>query len=59
MVRMFLLVNFSVLIADLTIQSTKSLPPCPNFDKNTHTENAWTNLSGQGDAPDDPYPNEK
>ncbi|MBS4762737.1 hypothetical protein [Brachyspira aalborgi] len=43
----------------LTIQSTKSLPPCPNFDKNTHTENAWTNLSGQGDAPDDPYPNEK
>ena len=43
----------------LTIQSTKSLPPCPNSKKFQHTENAWANLSGQGDATNDPYPNNK
>lgn len=40
----------------LTISSTKSMPPCPNSKKYPHTKKGWTNLSGQGDAPDDPYP---
>lgn len=40
----------------LTTQSVKSLPPCPKFDEETHTEKAWKICSGD-DAEDDPYPN--
>lgn len=38
-------------------QSKKSLPPCPNLKKQVHTKNCWNILTGQGDAPQDPYPN--
>jgi hypothetical protein len=41
------------------MQSTKSLPPCPKYDKETHLQNAWRALTGQGDAADDPYPEKK
>ncbi len=37
-------------------QSKTSLPPCPNYNKYTHTKNSWTSLTGQGDDPKDPYP---
>jgi hypothetical protein len=42
-------------------QSQTSIPPCPESNKKDgkkHTKNTWTALSGQGDAPEDPYPNE-
>ncbi|MCU7555558.1 zinc ribbon-containing protein [Alteromonas sp. ASW11-19] len=42
----------------LSNQSKSSLPPCPNPENKPHTENAWRIVSGQGDAPQDPYPNE-
>jgi len=38
-------------------QSKTSLPPCPHWNKTTHSINGWNILSGQGDAPQDPYPN--
>ncbi len=38
-------------------QSKTSLPPCPNFNKKPHPKKCWYILSGQGDAPNDPYPN--
>jgi hypothetical protein len=41
---------------ELNMQSTKSLPPCPKYDKETHIQNAWRAVTGQGDAKDDPYP---
>lgn len=37
-------------------QSKTSLPPCPNPNKMTHTKKCWKILTGQGDAPEDPYP---
>ena len=40
-------------------QSKTSLPPCPKGNKKDgipHTENCWEILSGQGDSPKDPYP---
>lgn len=37
-------------------QSKTSLPPCPKFDS-SHIKRCWIILSGQGDAPNDPYPN--
>jgi len=37
-------------------QSKKSLPPCRNYDEKTHQLKCWKILSGQGDAPNDPYP---
>lgn len=37
-------------------QSKTSLPPCTNYDEDTHIFRSWTILSGQGDAKDDPYP---
>ncbi|WJM80795.1 hypothetical protein [Pectobacterium brasiliense] len=44
-------------------QSKKSLPPCPNSLKKdqqgTHTINGWLIQTGQGDAKEDPYPEEK
>lgn len=40
-------------------QSKTSLPPCPQWTKATHSINGWNILSGQGDAPEDPYPKEK
>lgn len=43
----------------ITMQSKTSIPPCPNFNENTHTKKCWKNLSGQGDDKRDPYPNSK
>lgn len=43
--------------------SRTSLPPCPTLRgaglayQGTHTKKCWIVLSGQGDAPEDPYPN--
>ncbi len=46
-----------------TKQSNTSLPVCPVSNTKTnaipHILNAWKSLSGQGDAPEDPYPDEK
>ncbi|MEX9612297.1 hypothetical protein [Providencia manganoxydans] len=46
-----------------TKQSNKSLPVCPmsnlSSDVIPHVRNGWISLSGQGDAPEDPYPDEK
>ena len=36
--------------------SQTSMPPCPEFNKTPHTRNGWKVLTGQGDAPNDPYP---
>lgn len=41
---------------ELSIQSTKSLPPCPYSKLIDHVENSWICISGVGDAVDDPYP---
>jgi len=41
----------------LSAQSVTSLPPCPQLDHSPHTKKCWYVLSGQGDAPNDPYPN--
>lgn len=38
-------------------QSKKSLPPCPQRYKFKHVKNSWSIITGQGDAPEDPYPN--
>ena len=38
-------------------QSKASLPPCPNYEQATHPKKCWKILTGQGDAPEDPYPN--
>lgn len=38
-------------------QSKKSLPPCPRHEDEPHFFNSWHIISGQGDAPQDPYPN--
>lgn len=40
-------------------QSKKSLPPCPEFDEETHKKKCWELLSGAGDSKEDPYPNGK
>lgn len=40
-------------------QSKKSLPPCPNYKKDSHPKKCWKILTGQGDAPEDPYPDKK
>lgn len=37
-------------------QSKKSLPPCPKRLKSVHLLHGWKILSGQGDAQEDPYP---
>ena len=41
----------------ISVSSVTSLPPCPDFDKNTHLKKCWKVLSGNGDSPLDPYPN--
>jgi len=38
-------------------QSKSSLPPCPNVNDGKHVKHCWIILSGQGDSPEDPYPN--
>ncbi|WP_257911368.1 hypothetical protein [Campylobacter lari] len=42
----------------ITIPSRDSLPPCPNFrsNPNEHKLKGWKNLTGRGDAKEDPYP---
>ena len=40
-------------------QSKTSLPPCPNLNDTPHKKHCWKILTGQGDAPEDPYPNKK
>jgi len=37
-------------------QSKSSLPPCPRRTVTLHGKNCWIILTGQGDAPQDPYP---
>lgn len=38
-------------------QSKKSLPPCPKIREGLkHVKKCWIILSGQGDDPNDPYP---
>lgn len=44
---------------ELPIQSTTSLPPCPNSKKMKHVKNSWICISGVGDAVDDPYPDKE
>lgn len=39
-------------------QSKKSLPPCPRINETSHTKKCWKIVSGKGDAPEDPYPNQ-
>ena len=39
-------------------QSKTSLPPCPDFKPGTHLLKGWHILTGQGDAVEDPYPNQ-
>ncbi|KAE8436999.1 MULTISPECIES: hypothetical protein [Halomonadaceae] len=39
-------------------QSKTSLPPCPDYSSKPHPKKCWKILSGQGDAPEDPYPNQ-
>jgi hypothetical protein len=39
-------------------QSKTSLPPCPDFKPGTHLLKGWNILTGQGDAVEDPYPNQ-
>ncbi len=36
--------------------SKASLPPCSNGNS-AHTKNGWIVVTGQGDSPQDPYPN--
>ena len=36
--------------------SQSSMPPCPDFTEASHPLKGWKVLSGQGDAPQDPYP---
>lgn len=43
----------------ITMASHDHLPPCPKFNPQTHPKRCWENLSGQGDSPNDPYPNKK
>ena len=43
----------------ITMSSGDSLPPCPDYTASTHPKKCWKNLSGRGDAPQDPYPNGK
>jgi len=40
----------------ITMRSSDSLPPCPNYRSIPHHYKCWKNLSGQGDSPLDPYP---
>jgi len=42
---------------EISMSSKTSLPPCPNYNPSTHLKKCWIVLSGQGDRPDDPYPN--
>ncbi len=39
-------------------ESKTSLPPCPELNEKPHPEKAWRIVSGQGDAPQDPYPDD-
>ncbi|MDH5231559.1 MAG: hypothetical protein OEY38_15975 [Gammaproteobacteria bacterium] len=39
-------------------QSKTSMPPCPEHGKSPHKLNCWIILSGRGDNPKDPYPDE-
>jgi hypothetical protein len=41
---------------EISMASKSSLPPCPEFIEFTHPKKCWKVLSGQGDSPDDPYP---
>ena len=42
----------------IKISSRTSLPPCPDLNKKPHTKKCWIVISGQGDSPHDPYPND-
>jgi len=42
---------------ELPIRSVTSLPPCPRIDQSSHPKRCWYALTGQGDSPNDPYPN--
>jgi hypothetical protein len=38
--------------------SKTSMPPCTDFTEQTHPLKGWKVLTGQGDAPQDPYPDQ-
>ena len=38
-------------------QSKTSLPPCPQIKNRPHIKKCWEIITGQGDSPNDPYPN--
>ena len=42
----------------IKMPSRSSLPACPNYDPKTHTKKCWKVIKGQGDTPEDPYPNQ-
>ena len=42
----------------ISMPSRKSLPPCNSCNKEG-VVGTWRRISGQGDAPQDPYPNKK
>lgn len=47
---------------EITTSSVTSLPPCPEINSGlaaymAHQKKCWKVLSGRGDSPDDPYPN--
>jgi len=43
----------------ITMPSADSLPPCQCYKKSPLPLKYWENISGQGDAPEDRYPNKK
>jgi len=42
---------------EIAMGSKTSLPPCPKSRSIVHYKNCWIVFSGQGDSPQDPYPN--
>lgn len=43
----------------ISMSSQSSLPPCPQTGDDQHTQEAWQAVTGQGDAKEDPYPNQQ
>ncbi|MDN5109776.1 hypothetical protein PJV99_06480 [Aliarcobacter butzleri] len=41
----------------IKMSAKTSLPPCSDSKSIPHSKNCWKVLSGQGDSPEDPYPN--
>lgn len=41
---------------EISLSSSESIPPCPDFEKSPHVLKSWKAVSGTGDASKDPYP---